>query len=192
MERYQIVLKSYRRLPAKVVKLLSENVHSISLPANSSINPIEENIDSIYFVEKGLLQLYSMNGRKKITARFKKEDEFIICLKALPVSREYCIEALEDCLLWNISGDLIEKVFKLYPPFNHHHSIILCKDLVASGAARDCSLSENDPNNYYQLCAQFPELLHRVPIPILANFTWLSEPMFRHLHSKSSLKRLKA
>jgi hypothetical protein len=186
MERYLVVLKSYKRMPAELEQILRENVHPLTVRKNEIIQPEENDNDCLYFVEKGLFRLFMDKHGIPATLRFKREDEFIVSMKELPLAQKMPssgIEALEDGLLWIFPGSLVSRLIFEYPQFTLQFSNIIMKDWVSVTWGIRCSDPDAGSANYDRLRQYSPELLDRVPIPYLADYTSIPEKIFRHLHS---------
>jgi hypothetical protein len=190
MERYMLLLKSYKRMPLELEQILRENVQPLTVRKHDIIQPVGTVSDYLYFVEKGLFHIFLEKDGKQLTLRFKTEDEFIISLKELfPHEKEQGdgIEALEDGLLWLFPGSLVSDLKSKYHQFGNQYGTIITKDWISIEEAGRCSRGTGGSDNYDRLCESSPELLDRVPIPYLANYTNIPEHVFRHLHS-SKLK----
>jgi CRP-like cAMP-binding protein len=189
-----VVLSSIQRMSPALKKALEKGVYPIRLNKGEIINTITDHFDGFYFVEKGMAQLFRMKKKEKMIFRFTVEDQFIISIHmaSTPISERkgFFIEALEDCIFWHFSTDLLQQLYDKYPEFNMHGQIIVVQEHALMEQAHRCSPVENSRENYYNLCRDFPYLLDRVPIPNLANFTWLKESVFRHLHAKKNPTRL--
>ena len=187
MERYMMLLKSYKRMPLELEEILRENVQALTVRKHDIIQPTGTVTDCLYFVEKGLFHLYVKRwDGKQHTLRFKKEDEFIISLSELfPDGKIHAtgIEALEDGILWTFPGPLVSSLKEKFPQFRFQFSIIITKDWIRIEEAGRCNHPMGGSDNYDRLCQYAPELLDRVPIPYLANYTNMPENIFRHLHS---------
>jgi hypothetical protein len=57
MERYMMLLKSYKRMPLELEQTLRENVHPLTVCKHDIFQPIGTITDYLYFVEKGLFRL---------------------------------------------------------------------------------------------------------------------------------------
>ena len=185
MERYLLLLKSYKRMPPALEQTLLESIHPLTVRKHDIIQPFGTFTDNLYFVEKGLFHLYVEKDGMKITLRFKTEDEFIIALEDLfrqANVKGTGIEALEDGVLWLFPGSLVSELKEKYHQFGLQFSTILTKDWISMEQARNCSSEGGGSDNYDHLRASFPELLDRVPISYLAKFTEIPEHIFRHLH----------
>jgi signal-transduction protein with cAMP-binding, CBS, and nucleotidyltransferase domain len=186
MERYMMLLKSFKRMPLELEQILRDNVQPLAVRKHDIIQPIGTLSDYLYFVEKGLFHLFLEKDGKQVTLRFKREDEFIICLKEVFSNAKVHgdgIEALEDGLLWLFPGSLVSDLQDKYHQFGIQYGTILAKDWISIEESGRCSRQTEGSNNYDLLCATSPELLDRVPIQYLANYTNIPEKVFRHLHS---------
>lgn len=186
MERYLMLLKSYKRMPIELEQILRENVQPLTVRKHDIIQPVGTLTDYLYFVEKGLFHLFLKKDGKQVTLRFKREDEFINSLKEVfGNAREHGdgIEALEDGLLWLFPGSLVSDLKFKSHEFVMQYNAILTNDWISIEKARRCSRQPGGSYNYDRLCETSPELLDRMPIRYLANYTNISERVFRHLHS---------
>jgi CRP-like cAMP-binding protein len=186
MERYMKILKSYKRMPIELEQILREKVHPLPVRKHDIIQPLGTISDYLYFVEKGLFHIFGEKDGKQITLSFKTEDDFIISLKQILQNEKLDgdgIEALEDGLLWLFPGSLVSELMEKYHPFVLQFTTIITKDLISVSEARQCSRPDGGTDNYDRLRACSPQLLDRVPIPYLANYTEIPEHIFRHLHS---------
>jgi CRP-like cAMP-binding protein len=186
MERYLIVLKSYKRMPLELEQIFRENVRPLTVLKHDIIQSVGTLTDYLYFVEKGLFRLFVDWNSTPATLRFKREDEFIISLnelddRKLPASG---IEALEDGRLWLFPGPLVSRLKYEYHQFTLQFMTIVVKDLLAAEEGINCSDPAGGSDNYDRLREYSPELLDRVPIPYLAEYTNIPENVFRHLHSR--------
>jgi CRP-like cAMP-binding protein len=186
MERYMMLLKSYKRMPLELEQILRKNVQPLTVRKHDIIQPVGTLSDYLYFVEKGLFHIFLEKDGKQVTLRFKREDEFIISLKEVFGNAKVHgdgIEALEDGLLWLFPGSLVSDLKVRYHEFILQYNAIITNDWISIEEAGQCSHQPGDSYNFDRLCETSPELLDRVPIRYLANYTNLSERVFRHLRS---------
>jgi CRP-like cAMP-binding protein len=188
MERYMILLKSFKRMPIELEQTLRENVRPMEVRKGEIIQLEETLTDNLYFIEKGLIRFFITRwDGQQVSMRFKREDEFIVALKAIfkDEQRGDGLEALEDGLLWVFPGPLIQVLKLQYHQFVEQYSAIIMKDWVHLEEAGRCRDHIGGESNYHQIQEYFPELLNRVPIQYLASFAHTSEHVFRELHVKN-------
>ena len=74
MERYMMLLKSYKRMPLELEQILRENVLPLPVRKHDIVQPAGTITDQLYFVEKGLFHLYVNRWDGNVlTLRFKTE-----------------------------------------------------------------------------------------------------------------------
>lgn len=187
MERYLVVLKSFKRMPAGLEQAYRDNVERMTVCKNQIIQHPGAVTDAIYFIEKGAYRLYEDREGNNFTYGFRIEDDFILALKELNPDPRYVdgIQSLEDGVLWRIPGSLIADLQNESMHFQFHYRIIMSRDAVHSRQSMRCSVRDGGSDNYRSLSKYSPRLLQRIPIPYLAEFTGIPENLFRHLHSSS-------
>jgi len=187
MERYMKILKSYKGMPPALETALRENVYPLQCKKGEIIQEYGTITDNLYFVENGVFQYFMPRDKSKITLRFKIEDEFIISLWTIyghPTVPKG-IEALKDGMLWCFPRPFIEDMSQKFPEFLDQFDAIIRNDWMAVEKSGLCSDPEKGTANYQSLRSIQPELLTRVPIPYLANYTHIPENVFRHLHDRN-------
>jgi len=126
----------------------------------------------IYFVEKGLLRSYYYDDDNEITTWFMKENDFVISVKSFYLqakSTEY-IQAIEDCTLYYIS---YEELNKLYVK---HHSFcligtVLTQQYYIKSEERLLNLRQNSAIARYKfLINAHPDILNRCTNKIIASY----------------------
>lgn len=154
MERYMMILKSYKRMSLELEQTLRENVRHLLVRKHDIIQPAGTINDYLYFVEKGLFHLFGERAGRQITLRFKTEDEFIISLKQIFQNERVHgngIEALEDGLLWPFPGCLVSELIEKYHPFVLQFTSIVTKDWISVTEAGRCSRPNGGTYNYDQI-----------------------------------------
>jgi Cyclic nucleotide-binding domain len=186
MERYMMLLKSFKRMPFELEQILRENVRPLTVRKHDIIASYGTVTDNLYFVQKGLFRLFVDKQGTLATLRFKREDEFIISLSEFSANRKLPgagIEALEDGLLWLLPGALVSRLKSEYHEFRLQLTAIIVKDWISVEDSMYFSHPNGGSANYDRLRESSPDLLDRVPIHYLADYTNIPEKVFRHLHS---------
>jgi CRP-like cAMP-binding protein len=183
MERYMMLLKSLKRMNPELEQALRENTYRITLGKNKILQSPTALNDNLYFIEKGLLHIFSLKNRRKITMSFRWEDQFVITLKSVWGSKKSYdgIEALEDPILWCIPGDVVEELLEKHARFNFQITHIAIRETIAIQDAFSCSHPLRGLENLKNLCSRFPQLVSRVPLSYLANLTEIPEKKLKHL-----------
>jgi len=183
------VLKSYRHMPLALEQTLRESFHRFEFRKHQHVHEPDSICDYIYFVEKGVLRYYYNPGDKYEVVRFKKQNDFIYCLKSASSddTSRLGIEALENCVLWGLPGSLVPIIQEKYIEFWRHHQAILAKELIQLETYRLYSKGIPDSFRFDYLRQEAPDLINRVPVRYLARYTQIPEKVFRHLQ-RSKIK----
>jgi signal-transduction protein with cAMP-binding, CBS, and nucleotidyltransferase domain len=183
MERYMMLLKSFKRMHPELEQALRENFYCLPLGKGEILQSPGVLNNNLYFVEKGLLHIFGLKRRDKITMAFRWEDQFVITLKSVWGSKKRYdgIEALEDSILWCIPGDVVDDLLEKHARFNLQFNHILIRETIAIQNVFDCSQPVGGLENLKNLCSRFPQLVHRVPLSYLANLTEIPEKKLKHL-----------
>ena len=184
MERYMMILKSIKRMNPELEQALRDSVYPIIIQKHELFQIPFARKEHLYFIEKGIFRYFFVLNRKEYTLEFKKEDQFIIGLREDDHVHQHVglgIEALENAILWCIPGDLVKRLRENYPRFVFHYHGILSRDFVEWSRAKNCTHPWGYMGNFHGLRKEFPELIDRVPIRYLANFTQIQEKVLLHL-----------
>ena len=178
-----LILKSIRRMNPELEQALRENVYPINVRKNEIFQIPYARLEHLYFIEKGLMRYFVRIDGSESTTEFKKEDQFIIGLKGTDAyqSEGLGIEALEDSTLWVFPQNLVKDLFEKHRRFRSHIFEIKNRDFVDWDKSLPCRRSAGGTHNLLSIQKYFPNLLHRIPLPHLADFTNTPEKRLRHL-----------
>ncbi len=140
-----------------------------------------EYCNQVYYIEQGLFRYFhhvpGYDGKPKIACSwFLKEDDFILSPYSWYLnkrSNEY-IQALEDSLVYGVSRDDLEKLYRDFPDMNARGRILTEKYYVMN----EVRLFEIRLRSAYERYVMFHEknkdLIKRVPISYIASYLDLS------------------
>ena len=124
------------------------------------------------YVETGLLRSFYWFNETEVSTWFMSEEKLVISIRSffwqLP-SYEY-IEALENGLVWVMTYDELQTLYKLFPEFNLHRSIMLEHYSALSDERHHFKALLTAQERYESLIAGDPALLNRVPDKYLASY----------------------
>jgi len=124
------------------------------------------------YVERGLLRSFYWFNENEVTSWFMGEEKLVISIRSffwqLP-SYEY-IEALEDGLVWVMSYDELQTLYRLFPEFNLHRSIMLEHYSALSDERHHFKAHLTAQERYEKLMTADPALLNRVQDKYLASY----------------------
>lgn len=165
---------------------LQENIKALVLPKKRLLLEAGQVSNKIYFVESGLLRGYYLEKGKDITTWIMPEKEFVISILSFYTQKpsyEY-IELIEDCKLWTIAHDKVEKAYNLFPEFNFIGRK-LTERYYCMSDYRSYYLRMHSAEERLQLLLHdFPTLLARVKHKHVASLLGVSPETFSRILAK--------
>lgn len=140
---------------------------------------------SIYFIEKGLLRCFYLQGDHEVCSWFMKEGDVIASVESFfNQSESYeSIQALEDSVLHFISHSDLQHLYEHFPEFNYvgrelvqHYYKLSEQRLYSLRMQRGLERFESLKNNY-------SELIQRVEQKYLASYLGITEQYLSMLKS---------
>lgn len=141
---------------------------------------------NIYFVEQGLLRSYYSRDKKEISSNFFKEGDICTAPESF-FTQQYgqeSIQAIEDCVLYYISYDELQHLFRAFPDFNFIGRVLLERCYLAMVQRFSAMWMRSAPDRFEWLASSFPDLLQRVPAKYLASYLEITEGMLSTIKSR--------
>jgi CRP-like cAMP-binding protein len=173
-------MKNINNYLAKVLNVPLERVNMCSLhyeakkvQKNQFLLQYGEICRYIYFVEKGLLKMYSIdkNGKEHII-QFAPESWLISDRSSLYFNEKsvYYIEAVEDSEILMLPPDFINKLIEGFPNSLEQSDILLQKHIKSLQDRINSLLAETAEERYMKFIKMYPDLLLRVPQWMIASY----------------------
>ena len=145
-----------------------------------------------FFVEKGLLRLYSLseNGKEHIL-QFASENWLLSDRDSVFFKEpsKFYIEAIEDSLLIPMDEDIFRKIAELSPDFREKNEILLQNHIRHLNQRINLLLSASAKTRYLEFIKLYPDLQLRVPQWMVASYLGITPESLsrvrRDLASKS-------
>jgi CRP-like cAMP-binding protein len=142
--------------------------------------------NNIYFVEKGMLWQYYLQGGKTISSAFSKENEICISMESF-YTQKYGIEsiqALEDSRLFYIRYQDYHELTQKFPEFNTLARRMLEKCSVLREQRMTALWMQSAEDRVNWLVNQYPDLMQRVPGKCLASYLGMTAVMLSRIRGK--------
>jgi CRP/FNR family transcriptional regulator, anaerobic regulatory protein len=141
---------------------------------------------NIYFIEKGLLRSYYVKGPKEISSWFMKEGDICIAVESFLAQKHSheSIQALEDCIVYYISYEELQQIYRDYQEFNSIGRTLIERCYLLSVQRVTAMWMQKAHDRYGWLTKHFPDLSQRVPAKYLASFLGITEGMLSNIKSK--------
>lgn len=160
-------------VPVEKVNMCSLHYEVKKIQKNQFILQYGEVCRHIYFVEKGLLKMYSIdkNGKEHII-QFAPESWLISDRSSLYFNEKsiYYIEAIEDCEVLLLHPDFISKLAGEFPSSLGKSDVLVQKHIKSLQDRINSLLGETAEERYMKFVKMYPDLLLRVPQWMIASY----------------------
>ncbi len=146
-----------------------------------------QSIDTLYFVTRGLLRLYTVRAGREVTRNFFAENTLFTESVGFFTRRptQFYLQTLEDTELLVIGRADMEAVFESSLPLAILGRRLLERSMAALAARVAESLLPKGPARYLALRASRPELFQRAPQYMIASYLGLSPESLSRIVSRS-------
>lgn len=142
--------------------------------------------NSIYFVKKGLIKLFSLHGEREFVMHFFSEGMLATVVDSYTFQRpgHFQIKALEDSEVLVIHKETLEGLCK-----QSHEIESFIRQQVQFTAARMheriTDILENDAKNSYEMfLKKHPDLMQRISLGDLANYLGITQASLSKIRAK--------
>jgi len=131
----------------------------------------------ICFIVKGLLRCFYIKENHEVCSWFMKEGDVIVSVESFFGQKESyeSIQALEDCLLYYITYDELQYIYRHFPEFNFIGRVLLEKYYTLSEQRLYSLRMQRSQERYDYLLENHGDLVLRVPAKYLASYLGITE-----------------
>ncbi len=173
MGNIESYLSEILEIPLDAVSLCSSFYLSKKIPKNTFLLQEGEICHETYFVEKGLLRMYSIdkNGKEHII-QFAPEKWLMSDRSSLFFNEKshYYIEAVEDTEVVLMQTDFFSKLIEIYPQTAEKNDMLLQKHIRNLQNRVNSLLAETAEERYMNFIKMYPDILQRVPQLMVASY----------------------
>lgn len=173
MENITNYLSKVLNVPVEKVNMCTLQYEKKKIQKNQFLLQYGEICRYIYFVEKGLLKMYSIdkNGKEHII-QFAPESWLISDRSSLYFNEKslYYIEAVEDSEVLLLHPDFINKIVGEFPDSLEKNDILVQKHIKSLQDRINSLLGETAEERYMKFIRMYPDLLLRVPQWMIASY----------------------
>lgn len=181
-------LNTISLLSKKVIKEFDDHTFPVHLKKGSLLLKPGSVADHLYFIEKGVIQGYIKEERKKITTWINEENEIVGSIRTLGTNdlcREY-LQALEDTDLVAMPVAFTEFIFDTYPETN-----FTCRRLWeynyqgAEERAHICRITSAE-KKYNRFMETSPQLINRISLKYIASYLGMTQETLSRVRSRKN------
>ncbi|MCQ4034751.1 Crp/Fnr family transcriptional regulator [Kaistella montana] len=173
MENIETYLSEILEIPKNEVTQCSSFYESKSVAKNEFLLKEGEVCNSTYFVEKGLLRMFSIdkNGKEHII-QFAPEKWLISDRSSLYFNEKskYYIEAVEESEILLLKNDFFKNMSLHFPKTAEKNDLLLQKHIRNLQNRVNSLLAETAEERYMNFIKMYPDILLRVPQWMVASY----------------------
>ena len=180
------IIDSIYKLPDASKEALLSDAPEVAYPKGFHLFRANHKNSKFYLMKKGMLHAYTHQSDKKVTFWFGKEGDAIFPLQTLHDNRAGYenIGLLEDSVLYELS---VDKLHNLYLEDIH------IANWGRKFSERECIKSEKlfisrqfktSLERYQELISEYPDILQRVPLGIIASYLGISQVNLSRIRAK--------
>ena len=142
--------------------------------------------ENLYFIKSGLLKCYYMLRAKQVCDWFFAEMETVVAVNSFyeQIPSKDFIQALEDCLLFYMTFDELNYLYRNFVEFNAVRAVLTHKYFrVWHRQARNLRRLSKE-QRYRILMETQPDLINRVPVKDLASFLDMSRETLSRMRGR--------
>ena len=171
-------------------KLFSKKLSSVNLKKNEIWEKEGRIGQYLGFINKGILRQYHLKDGQEFTEDFFSENDFIgnyiSYLKQEPSTLN--IQALEDCELFVITFDDLQKFYDEIPTVDRFGRLIAEKKLIEFHDKTTSFLLDSPEERYYKLIQQKPDLHSRVKQYYIAQYLGIRPESLSRIRKRHNSK----
>jgi CRP-like cAMP-binding protein len=191
MEKLLSLLGSIKPLSPGLTEYLRSKLQSIHFKKGKFLLRRGEVADRIFYIEKGLVRSYYVQGQKKISNWFMAEGKICMSVSSFLLqarSDDYLV-ALEDCETWSITYQELENIYDRFPEFEHHGRKITSDYYIWSEQRFQSILRKSPKQKLEHLLQTEPDLMNRANLRDLASYLNLSDRTFSRVREWHANRR---
>lgn len=186
MDNLIYILDSIHPISTGLKLYLSSILQEQSLKKKSYLLKAGHISRRVCYVSSGLLRCYYTVDNSDISSWFMKEGDVIFSVESFLTQRPSyeSIQALEDTIIYYISYDELQHIYKTYPEFNFIGRVLTEKYYVLSEQRVQSMRMLRSMERYDHLLEHNPDLIRRVPAKYLASYLGLTEVTLSKIKAK--------
>lgn len=186
LEHIHAYLLRYGPVSKKATEYLLKHISVLEVKKSEIvINPGSPNYN-LYFIYKGVLRGYIMDGKKEITTWINEEDEISGTIRnfgTLLPSNEI-VQALEDSTLLVLPNEMIENLYEKFPETNKIGRLILAENYQDAEERAFIARISSAEERYRRFMTYRGNLVNRISLKYIASYLNMNLETLSRIRSK--------
>ncbi len=173
-------------LDEAVFKEFDKCFEYLEYPKNSFLLKEGETCNHIYVILDGLVRVFYLKDGREINSLFIEEHYFFMAPDSY-YSRKpgyHFIETLQPTKLYRIHHEKLLKLYKEFPALNFVGRIITENYFLWSEERLYLHRKHNAEERYYFFLENYPSLLQKVPLKMIASYLGMNEETLSRIRNK--------
>ena len=190
MHKIKKYIESIASVSEKDWLIFSSRLKKRSFSKKCTFLSIGEVENSISFIEKGVVRLFIPNEDidKEITFGFSFQGEFISAYDSFltKAPSQYNLETLSDTILWSITYDDLQEVYKTTEMGNTIGRFVSEKLFLLKSKREQSLLVDTSEQRYLNLFEDRPNLIKQIPLKYIASYIGITPQALSRIRKRIS------
>ncbi len=194
MDNISSYLINILKVPDSAVNNCTTFYHLSHLKKGEMLLREGEVCHEVFFVEKGLLRMYSIDaGGKEHIVQFAPESWLISDRSSIFFNEKsnYFIDAIEDSEVWALKPDFFAQMHSSFPGTVENNDILLQKHIRTLQDRINSLLSDPAEERYLKFIKRYPDLMQRVPQWMVASYLGITPESLSRVRKELARKNFK-
>lgn len=180
-------IQQYGQLNKAAQKSLEAALQKVELAKGAFLITEGKVCSHLYFLEQGSMRgFYNLEG-KEVTYWFAFENNFVTSFLSFITRKPGMenIQAMEDCALWAIAYDDLQKLYTKHPDMErlgrivHERYYVMLEERFVSNHFKEAR------ERYENLLTHAPHILQRVPLGYIASYLGITQETLSRIRGKA-------
>lgn len=171
------IITSIYSIPDSSIEKIIERCEKVKYPKKHLLSREGTIENSIYFLSKGLVRAFSTLNGEETTFWIGTEGQIICSIRNYVEKKPSyeSIETLEDCLLYKINNEQLEKLYLKDIYIANWGRKFIEHEIIKTESQLISQLFYSAKERYQYLLKENPKLLQRVPLHIIASYLGMTQ-----------------
>ena len=185
MEKFFSFIRQFTFLSKESEDALSGVMQKMELPKGYNLLTPGSIGRHFYFIESGLTRTYYVKEGKDVTDWLSPENSFAVSIVSFITHQpdRRGIELLEPSVLWAISNQDIENLYKQHHDIERLGRLLMSHGVVQLQQRFDDLHFATAAERYQKLIAIHPSLINRVPLGMIASYLGITQETLSRVRS---------